>query len=418
MNMRSGYLRRVVLMLVAVSLTACTVLKAQGLPAATPEPAPTAGPTRTPEERVLWGFTTGGAIWGEPLLAQGRLYFGSDDGNVYAVDAAQGTLGWIFETGGIVRSRPAMIEDAGIVFTSDDGFLYAVNAMKGNELWRTAIGNVTAREVRENSIGNSTSPTGYDYVQSSPVVVDGRIYVGSADGKVYALEAKSGAVLWSYQTGERVRATPTLAEGVVHVGSWDKTMIALDAETGALLWETKVWGQVQSTALVVEGVVYSASRKASVVALDAATGELLWEYMYGGNMWVESSPVLVGENIYIGSSGSKALFGLDRKTGEVRMLHFSNAFCWSRPLIVEETGTFAIGCTQTAGSPSQGLLVYDLGPHPEKEGLMALTERWQLSMGDGVDVSGMWRGAAGAPIHAEGVVYFGGLDGVLYAVGE
>jgi hypothetical protein len=158
------------------------------------------------------------------------------------------------------------------------------------------------------SILNSPNPSGYDYLQSSPMVAGERAYIGSVDGKVYALDAAAGEVVWTFQTGEKVRATPAMIDGVVYVGSWDKTMVALDAQTGELRWQTPVYGQVQTTALVVNGLVYSASRKASVVALKVESGEKVWEFNYGGNMWVESSPTLLDNVLYIGSSGRSSLW--------------------------------------------------------------------------------------------------------------
>ena len=77
--------------------------------------------------------------------------------------------------------------------------------------------------------------------QSSPAVVNGVVYIGSRDDNLYALNASTGAKLWSFTTGGEVIASPAVANGVVYIGSYnqntnDGTMYALDARTGALLW--------------------------------------------------------------------------------------------------------------------------------------------------------------------------------------
>ena len=54
---------------------------------------------------------------------------------------------------------------------------------------------------------------------SSPAVANGVVYVGSNDGNVYALNASTGAMLWSYTTGGGVYSSPAVANGVVYVGS-------------------------------------------------------------------------------------------------------------------------------------------------------------------------------------------------------
>ena len=68
-------------------------------------------------------------------------------------------------------------------------------------------------------------------------MANGVVYVGSADCNVYALNASTGALLWSYTTGGRVFSSPAVANGVVYVIGWDTSnLYALNASTGALLW--------------------------------------------------------------------------------------------------------------------------------------------------------------------------------------
>ena len=70
-------------------------------------------------------------------------------------------------------------------------------------------------------------------VDSSPAVANGVVYVGSDDDNVYALNASTGALLWSYTTGNDVYSSPAVANGVVYVGSDDGNVYALNANTGA-----------------------------------------------------------------------------------------------------------------------------------------------------------------------------------------
>ena len=74
-------------------------------------------------------------------------------------------------------------------------------------------------------------------MQSSPAVANGVVYFGSDDNNVYALNANTGAKLWSYATGSlAVASSPAVANGVVYVGSDDHNVYALNASTGAKLW--------------------------------------------------------------------------------------------------------------------------------------------------------------------------------------
>ena len=70
-----------------------------------------------------------------PVVMQGAVYFGSGDGNLYALDAASGELKWKFKTGDVVHSSPAYV-DGTLYFGSWDSFFYAVDAATGKEKWR------------------------------------------------------------------------------------------------------------------------------------------------------------------------------------------------------------------------------------------------------------------------------------------
>ena len=406
---------RLLLLNACLLLSACqpksvtVVPLAPSAPTETPAAA-TAAPSTTPGFQVQWTYPTGGAIWGAPAISDGVVYFGSDDHNLYAVEAQTGLLKWKFATQGLVRSRPAIL--AGLAyFTSDDGYLYALNAQSGNQAWRVDIGNVSESEKRENP-GTNPDPTRFDYLQSSPIVVDGWVYVGSADGKVYALAADTGNINWMFETGQKVRATPTVDGGILYIGSWDGTIYALDALTGQARWQTPLGGQIQTTALVTNGLVFTASRKASVVALESPTGEKKWEYDYGPNNWVESSPVLVGDIIYIGSSGNQYVLGLDSQTGELLTAYMDQVFFWSTPAIKDNL--LYIGAAAFTQDPAVGgLFSLEI---PSDGNPLPIELKWHLSVAETLMPDGTWAGVASSSIVFDDVIYFGGLDGKLYAI--
>ena len=169
--------------------------------------------------------------------------------NVLGAGNASGLkLEWGFATSNNVDSSPAVAN--GVVFVgSDDGNLYALNASTGAKLWSFATGSS---------------------VYSSPAIADGVVYVGSDDFNVYALNASTGAKLWSFATGFYVDSSPAVANGVVYVGSWDSNVYALNASTGANLWSFVTNGYVESSPAVANGVVYVASSDSNVYAFGLA----------------------------------------------------------------------------------------------------------------------------------------------------
>ncbi len=408
------------MLLAALFLSACQAVPEPALeqPAIVPSSVPTVPPapaTSAPSTSpsVLWSFQTNGAIWGPPAIDDGMVYIGSDDGSLYALDAQAGHLKWKFTTQGLVRSRPA-ISAGRVYFASDDGFLYAVDAQAGQQVWRVDIGNSSDPEKRQNP-GTVPDPTTFDYLQSSPVLSGAQVYVGSADGRVLALAADTGEITWSFKTGQKVRASPVIDEGTLYVGSWDGTVYALDAATGQSRWKTPIGGQVQSTAVVADDLVYTASRKASVVALDVQTGLKKWECDFRRNQWVESSPRLAGDIIYIGSSGNYYVRGLDALTGEVLTAYQGQVFFWSTPAVTEHA--LYIGAeAYTKTSQVGGLLSLELPQDLSFSNRSPMKLKWLLPIAETLMPDGNWAGVASSPVISGDALFFGGLDGKVYAV--
>ena len=107
-------------------------------------------------------------------------------------------------------------------------------------------------------------------VLSSPVVVNGTVYVGSDDNNVYALNATTGAKVWGYTTGDEVYSSPAVANGTVYVGSDDSNVYALNATTGKVTWSFTTGDYVLSSPAVVNGVVYVGSVDGNVYAIGSA----------------------------------------------------------------------------------------------------------------------------------------------------
>jgi outer membrane protein assembly factor BamB len=156
---------------------------------------------------------------------------------------------WSHLTGYYVDSSPAIVN--GVVYVdSNDGYLYALKASTGAKLWRATFFGGTAG--------------------CSPAVANGVVYVG-ANVKLYALNANTGAKLWSYTMGF-VISSPTVVNGVVYVGSWDNKVYALNARTGAKLWSYTTGDHVESSPAVANGVVYVGSWDHKVYAFDLKRG--------------------------------------------------------------------------------------------------------------------------------------------------
>jgi outer membrane protein assembly factor BamB len=107
--------------------------------------------------------------------------------------------------------------------------------------------------------GELPNTTSLSPVNSSPAAANGVVYVGSWDSNVYALNASSGTLLWSYSVGASVSSSPSVANGVVYIGSEDAHVYAVNASSGVELWSYQTGYSIDSSPAVVNGVVYVGS---------------------------------------------------------------------------------------------------------------------------------------------------------------
>jgi outer membrane protein assembly factor BamB len=389
--------------------------------------------------RVKWTFPTGDRIVSSPVFADGVIYFGGDDGNVYAVAAVDGHQLWKRKTGGPVAATPAIA--SGMLYVgSYDGTFYALDMRTGAPQWKFTTGGerrFEAKGLHGMQPKNQTIADPYDVYLSSPVVVGGAVYFGSGDGNVYALDATSGNLNWKFRTSDVVHASPAYADGVVFFGSWDSYFYAVDARTGAEKWrfhggeDPDIHNQVgfQSSPAVVNGVVYTGCRDSNLYALDAATGKEKWHF-YNDGSWVNSSPAVTQGKVIFGTSDSRLYFVLDAETGKPIVRQQDKAYMFSSPAVAGNVVFIGVlNGTLVARDLNSGeaLWTYRTDASRQNNG-WALTADGQFN--EPLLFWSGWREAPivgalqlfghgailSSPLVTGGVVYFGSADGNLYAL--
>ncbi len=197
------------------------------------------GPTKF--TGVKWTFKTNGPVVSSPAIAGGLVFIGSLDGSLYAIDQETGQQKWKTDPTDSIASSPA-VADGIVYYLSYDRALYAVAADTGAAKWLFATGGerrFEAKGLHGLMPADQNIPDPMDVFLSSPAVFNGRVYFGSSDGHVYAVDAKTGVLSWSFVTKDVVHASPAIANNTIYIGSWDSNLYALDAETGAEKWRFK-----------------------------------------------------------------------------------------------------------------------------------------------------------------------------------
>jgi eukaryotic-like serine/threonine-protein kinase len=336
-----------------------------------------------------WSFQTEGPVRGAAVVSGDRVYFGSSDGRLYAVDDTDGSLVWSFDTGGAVAGAPAVAGSLVIVAGRGER-VFAVDAATGAPRWSFAMQpDVPAQRA-------------WDYFTASPVVDGNRVLVGSGDGHLYALLVETGELLWTFQTADSIRAAPLVAGDTVYQPSGDDYVYALAASDGSLLWKYATEGTTLDRGLgfmrsdiftrpsLRDGLLVFGSRDSNVYAVDVATHEKRWSFSYDST-WAMSTAV-DADTVYVGWSTNDMVCALDLATGAKKWEHRAGAHTYTTALV--------LGNDVYWGSADGH--VYSFA---RSSGEL----NWSYEVGSEVYSS---------LVHDEGTLYFGADDGRLYALAE
>ena len=349
---------------------------------------------------VRWRFQTRSAVRSTPAVTATRVFVGSGDSTLYALDRSSGTQVWTFAAGGPVHSSPAVSHGLVIAATLG-GRIFAVNEATGKLSWSMQTGSTLPKNI---------APAGeWDLYVSSPVVVDRTIIIGAGDGNVYALDLTTGKERWRVKTGGKVRATPSVRDGVAVVGSWDGRVYAIDMATGRTRWVHRTVGDtldlkhegydrraIQSTAAIAEGNVFLGSRDDGFYALDFATGDQKWRASHHTS-WVVGSPAVRDGRAYVGSSDGHFIHSVEVASGRELWRTPVGSNVLSSPVL---TGDLLVVGTANTNAGRGELLALDAST-----GVV----RWRLPFGDAV-----WS----SPVVVGNQIYIGCDDGSVVAIEE
>lgn len=278
-----------------------------------------------------------------PVVADGRLFVAAENGNLYAFNARDMKLQWLFHARAGIGSTPA-VADGMVYFLARDGRFHALDAASGKPAWTFRTGGekpFAAHGMFGLPRNGEPVPDPWDLYLSSPVVHGGKVYFGSSDEHVYALDARSGALAWAYKTGGVVHSSPALAGEHIVVGSWDGAVYALDAASGEERWrfqtrteqKNSVMTGIQASPSVDGDTVYIGSRDGFFYALDARSGQQRWRYDAKGT-WVVTTAAHDEARVYLGTSDTGLLLALDKRSGRELYRHDMQVWTFASPLLL------------------------------------------------------------------------------------
>lgn len=340
---------------------------------------------------LAWRTETDGTVRSSPAVSRDRVYVGSSDGQLYALDRATGAVRWKYPAGGSVLSSPAVANGL-VLFTRRDGVLVALDAARGSVRWTVKTGT---------ELPFPWGREGWDFYVSSPVIAGDLAIFAAGDGNIYALDVATGRQRWRYAAGTLFRSSPAVAEGHIVVGGADGYVYALGLD-GALRWRGETEGAtlssekegfdrktIQGSPAIADGKVYVGSRDAYLYAFDLRDGKRLWRVGKPAP-WVVTSPVVWNGRIYYGSSDGQYVEAVDADSGKRVWFVRTPDNVIASPVLADSI-----------------LYVADMSGNLFALDAATGAERWRSALGSRV---------FSTPVPADGALYVGCDDGAVYAL--
>jgi outer membrane protein assembly factor BamB len=252
---------------------------------------------------------------------------------------------WVFVAGSPLWAGPTFADGA-VYAGGEDGRLHALDARTGNERWSFRAGGP---------------------IRTRATVDGGDVYFQADDGFLYKLSAASGEERLRLQVVEkpierlpfdnprshfdRFGSDVTVAGGRLHLGTHDGRVLALEPVHGGRVWEFAAGDSVLAAPAVDSGRVYFGSHDHFVYALDAGTGRLLWKRDTQGA--VVSTPAVADDRVVVGNR-CYDLLALDAATGEVDW----KRYIWSS--WVESSATIRDGVAYVGSSDAASVFAFDV----------------------------------------------------------
>ncbi|MEK6228665.1 MAG: PQQ-binding-like beta-propeller repeat protein [Actinomycetota bacterium] len=346
-----------------------------------------AGFRHRPPYRRIWRFDAGDTVEYPPSVGYGNVYVPQQRGDFFAVNGKTGKVVWKKDFKRCAAASPTIAK--GVVYQAymdfskcpqdrpgADGFVVAMNAKTGKERWRFKAGPVESSPVLVNGIlyfgswdnrvyavkaSNGKKVWSFqadEQVNTGAAYAAGRIVIGTDAGSLYALGAKDGRLIWRAQSNstfgsrEFFYATPTIAYGRVYIGNTDGTMYAYGLKSGNLLWARPSGTYIYSAAAVDDRKVYFGTYDGNFYALDAATGDVRWKQPAPSS--VHAAPTVMNGLVYYSTCdgcgttgvrsvkvGPRGTFGLSVKNG--KLMWKSKVGKLASPIVADRERVYLIG---------------------------------------------------------------------------
>lgn len=326
-------------------------------------------------KKWTYSGTGGGTVYAGPVVDNGTVFYDSYSGFVMAVDAITGKEKWAVQISEdyYYMSVPAVADGRVFVSYAELGtYAYALSCLDeetGDIIWTNYTLGFCSR--------------------GTPVVSDGKVYIGDSNGYIYAMDESDGSIIWSDLTLGQIVQGPSIVDGLIVTANIAGEVVAYN-DTGSRVWSRNLSAEIRSAPSGGGGLVYVADYDGTVWALDSLDGAIEWS-TGGFDPFIFSTPAYYEGVIYVCDYYGSA-HAINASTGALEWTTYLSDYFYVSPLINNDT-----------------LFV------PGERGILHLLDISNGTPIGSVSVSSTWISSTAAAAH--GYIYIADENGALKCYG-
>ncbi|MCH7706696.1 MAG: PQQ-binding-like beta-propeller repeat protein, partial [Chloroflexi bacterium] len=255
---------------------------------------------------IQWAFQGKGAIMGSPIVLDGVVYMGTAGHMIYALDARTGEQRWEKEVDNWIVASP-VVHQGILVVASQGGELYMIDVSNGTMRYQVDVRSgvdTSATVVGDTAYITTRVGTvlAFDYQEKDVAFrklyrsLWFQLWIWGMAGQ----PPPTVGVLWARNLHDPLIADAAAADGRLFVSSLSGTIYALNQETGEILWSGEGLPRIYSSPIVSGDTVIQAVSDGTFYGFDVATGEERWRFSLDAT--ITTSPVLAGDTLYVPSA--------------------------------------------------------------------------------------------------------------------